>query len=159
MLVIRLARTGKRKQASFRVVVAEKERAVSAKFIEILGNYDPHQKKFEIDEERLQEYMKNGAWPSNSLAKILRREKIDLPKWVKIEEKNRPSKKKKGQESKKEDMEEKTKPEKEEKSLKDNDTSEEAEDKKADESETKKDKNKDSKASEDEKEEPKDTKG
>lgn len=93
MLVIRLARTGKKKQAYFRVVVAQKERAVGAKFIEILGNYNPHQKKLEIDKEKLEKYLSNGAQPSNTLASILKKEKIELPKWVKIKEKNRPPKK------------------------------------------------------------------
>ena len=93
MLVIRLARTGKKKQAYFRIVVADKRRAVGAKFVEILGNYNPHQKKLELNQEKLNEYMKNGAQPSNTLAKILKKEGIKLPKWVCITEKNRPSKK------------------------------------------------------------------
>lgn len=93
MLVIRLARTGKKKQAYFRVVVAEKERAVGAKFIEILGNYNPHEKKLEINKERLEKYLSNGAQPSNTLAIILKKEKIEMPKWVKIKERNRPPKK------------------------------------------------------------------
>lgn len=93
MLVIRLSRTGKKKQAYFRIVVAEKERAVGSKFIEILGNYNPHEKKFEINKEKLQEYLKNGAQPSNTLAKILKKEKIELPKWVKIVEKKKSPKK------------------------------------------------------------------
>ncbi len=159
MLVIRLARTGKRKQASFRVVVAEKEKAVSTKFIEILGNYDPHQKKFEIDEERLKEYMKNGARPSNSLAKILKKEKIDLPKWVRVEEKKRPPKEKKKQEDKKETSEEETRPKEKKESPKNDDTSKETGDDKKNEPETEKDKNKDLKTPENEKEKSKDTKG
>lgn len=93
MLVIRLARTGKKKQAYFRVVVAEKERAVGAKFIEILGNYNPHEKKLEINKERLEKYLSNGAQPSNTLAIVLKKEKIEMPRWVKIKEKNRPPKK------------------------------------------------------------------
>lgn len=93
MLVIRLARTGKKKQAFFRIVVADKRRAVGAKFVEILGNYNPHAKKLELNQERLNEYMKNGAQPSNTLAKILKKEGFKLPKWVCITEKNKPTKK------------------------------------------------------------------
>ena len=93
MLVIRLARTGKKKQAYFRIVVADKRRAVGAKFVEILGNYNPHQKKLELNQEKLNEYMKNGAQPSNTLAKILKKEGVKLPKWVYITERNRPAKK------------------------------------------------------------------
>jgi hypothetical protein len=38
--------------------------------------------------------MKNGAVPSNSVAKLLKLEKIEMPKWVRIETKNKVSKKK-----------------------------------------------------------------
>lgn len=100
MLVIRLARTGKKKQAYFRIVVAEKERAVTSKFVEILGNYNPHEKKLEIDKEKLEKYLANGAQPSNTLAKLLKKEGISMPKWVTIAERNRPPKKKEEDEKK-----------------------------------------------------------
>lgn len=93
MLTIRLARTGKKHQAYFRITVADSKKTPTAKFIEILGNYDPHTKKFVINEERLSFYLKNGAQPSNSIAKLLAREKINLPKWVKIVKKKRIAKK------------------------------------------------------------------
>lgn len=93
MVTIRFARTGKKKQAYFRIVAADKRRAVGAKFIEILGNYDPHAKKLTIDAERLSHYLKNGAVPSNSVARLLVKEKIELPKWVKITEKKKAPKK------------------------------------------------------------------
>jgi small subunit ribosomal protein S16 len=93
MLAIRLSRTGKKHQAYFRVVVSDSRRTPTAKFVEILGNYDPHAKKFQIDKDRLDFYLKNGAQPSNTVAKLLKNEKIDLPKWVKIEERNRAPKK------------------------------------------------------------------
>lgn len=94
MLTIRLVRTGKKHQAYFRIVVADKRKAPGAKFNEIIGNYDPHAKKFTIKKDRLDEYMKNGAQPSNTLAKLLKNEKFELPKWVKITEKKKASKKK-----------------------------------------------------------------
>jgi small subunit ribosomal protein S16 len=93
MLAIRLSRTGKKHQAYFRIVVSDSRRTPTAKFIEILGNYDPHAKKLQIDKEKLEKYLKNGAQPSNSVAKLLKNEKIALPKWVKIEERNRAPKK------------------------------------------------------------------
>ena len=102
MLVIRLSRTGKRHQAYFRIVVSDKRRTPTAKFVEILGNYDPHAKKLTIDKEKTQEYMKNGAVPSNSVAKLLAAEKIEMPKWVKITEKKRAPKAKEEKAEKKE---------------------------------------------------------
>ena len=100
MLVIRLTRTGKKKQAYFRIVVQEKQKAPGSKFIEILGNYDPHSKKLEVDKEKVIEYMKKGAQPSNSLAKIFKKEGIALPAWVKINERNRAPKKKDDEDAK-----------------------------------------------------------
>ena len=52
MLTIRLQRTGKKKQADFRIVLAEKTFSVSKKFQEILGTYNPHKKVFKLNEER-----------------------------------------------------------------------------------------------------------
>lgn len=93
MVTIRFARTGKKKQAYFRIVAADKRKAVSAKFIEILGNYDPHAKKLTVNAERLDYYLKNGAVPSNTVARLLAKEKIEMPKWVKITEKKKAPKK------------------------------------------------------------------
>jgi small subunit ribosomal protein S16 len=53
MLTIRLQRTGKKNQADFRIVLAEKESPVQKKFIEILGSYNPRRKTFQVKEERV----------------------------------------------------------------------------------------------------------
>src|SRR5258708_2041177 len=53
MLTIRLQRTGKKKQADFRIVLAEKTFSVSKKHQEILGAYNPHKKAFKVNEERV----------------------------------------------------------------------------------------------------------
>lgn len=53
MLTIRLQRTGKKKQADFRIVLAEKTFSVSKKHQEILGAYNPHKKVFKVNEERV----------------------------------------------------------------------------------------------------------
>lgn len=94
MLRIRFARTGKKKQASYRVVVAEKSRAVQSKFVEILGWYNPHTKELQVDKEKLRVWLSKGASPSDSMAKIFKLNGIELPSWVKIVEKNKEPKKK-----------------------------------------------------------------
>jgi len=48
MLIIRLQRTGKRNQADFRIVLAEKEAPVNKKIVEVLGSYNPRKKMFRI---------------------------------------------------------------------------------------------------------------
>ena len=54
MLTIRLQRVGKKNQAAFRIVLAEKQRAVKKLAVEILGHYNPRTKEFGIkNPERL----------------------------------------------------------------------------------------------------------
>ena len=53
MLTIRLQRTGKKNQADFRIVLAEKEAPVQKKFVEVLGSYNPRKKSFQVKQERL----------------------------------------------------------------------------------------------------------
>lgn len=52
MLTIRLQRTGKKNQADFRIVLAEKEAPVKKKHLEVLGSYNPRKKDFKVNEER-----------------------------------------------------------------------------------------------------------
>lgn len=53
MLIIRLQRTGKKNQADFRIVLAEKEAPVNKKIVEILGSFNPRKKAFQAKEDRL----------------------------------------------------------------------------------------------------------
>lgn len=62
MLTIRLQRTGRKNQASFRIVLAEKYRAASKKVVEILGHYNPRTKEFGVkDQERLNYWITQHA--------------------------------------------------------------------------------------------------
>ena len=74
MLVIRLQRTGRTNLATYRIVVAEKARAVKGKFHEIVGHYLPAQKDpaLKYDEERIQHWIGKGAIPSDTLARLLK---------------------------------------------------------------------------------------
>ena len=73
MLVIRFQRTGRRNIPSFRLVAAEKSRAAKGKVVEYLGHYlparDPH--VFEFDKERIGHWLKMGAQPSDTAARLL----------------------------------------------------------------------------------------
>jgi len=53
MLTIRLQRTGKKNQADFRIVLAEKQAPVNKKFTEVLGSYNPRRKVFMAKEDRV----------------------------------------------------------------------------------------------------------
>lgn len=94
MLVIRLARTGRKKYPTYRVVVADSRRPATGKFVDNLGHYNPHTKDVVLNKEEVAKHLKNGAQPSDSVIKLLQREKVDLPKWVALKERApRPPKK------------------------------------------------------------------
>ena len=71
MLVIRLQRTGRKKQPSFRLVVQEKTWAPSSKSVEILGFYNPRTKEKGFKTERIEHWIKNGAQPTDSVFNLL----------------------------------------------------------------------------------------
>src|SRR3989344_3770751 len=61
MLMIRLQRIGKRGQAHFRVVIAEHTKKTKGKFLELLGSYNPHEKKLTVKRDRVEYWMSKGA--------------------------------------------------------------------------------------------------
>lgn len=92
MLVIRMARGGRNKYPVYRIVAAESSRAVTGKFIAVLGHYNPHTKDLTLDKDQTLKYISNGAQPSNSVIKLLQREKMELPAWVSLKTKTKKSK-------------------------------------------------------------------
>lgn len=87
MVVIRLARTGRAKYPTYRIVAADSKRAATGKFVEILGHYNPHTKELVIKKDETVKRLQTGAQPSNTVVKLLMREKIELPAWVKLKTK------------------------------------------------------------------------
>jgi small subunit ribosomal protein S16 len=73
MLRIRLRRMGARKHPSYRVVVADSRLARDGAFVEIIGNYDPmtDPATVVIKEERALYWLKQGAQPSETTARLL----------------------------------------------------------------------------------------
>ncbi|MGH2678829.1 MAG: 30S ribosomal protein S16 [Actinomycetota bacterium] len=67
MVKIRLMRVGKRKQPSYRVVVADARSPRDGRFIENIGKYNPrvHPSLIEIDDERAIHWLQRGAQPSD----------------------------------------------------------------------------------------------
>jgi small subunit ribosomal protein S16 len=74
MLMIRLARFGARKKPIYRVVIIEKERARNGLAIEVVGHYNPtvNPAKVELKHDRIQHWMKNGAQPSDTVARLIK---------------------------------------------------------------------------------------
>ena len=96
MLVIRLQRTGRHNLAAYRVVVAEKSKAVKKDVVEVIGHYLPTQKpkKIEINLEKVQEWISKGAQPSETVASLLKQQGLSgMEKYMSAP--NRKAKKKK----------------------------------------------------------------
>jgi small subunit ribosomal protein S16 len=70
---IRLMRVGKKKQPTYRVVVADARSPRDGRFLEILGQYAPRQEPsvVTIDGERALHWLNAGAQPTESAAKLL----------------------------------------------------------------------------------------
>ena len=74
MVKIRLMRVGKKKQPSYRVVVADARSPRDGRIIEALGHYHPRQEPsiVDIDNERALYWLRQGAQPSDQVRQILR---------------------------------------------------------------------------------------
>ena len=74
MLMIRLARFGKKKKPSYRVVVIDKERARDSRAVEVVGTYSPVAKPASVNlkHDRIEHWMKNGAQPSDTIRRLMK---------------------------------------------------------------------------------------
>lgn len=87
MLAIRMQRTGRKGHATYRVVVQDSQRTpTSGRVVAQIGHYDPHTKTVKIDSERAEFYLSNGAQPSERVARLIQKEGVKLPEWVKLSE-------------------------------------------------------------------------
>jgi len=75
VLMIRLSRTGARKQPQYRVVVIEKERARNGRPVEVVGTYNPRTSpaSIELKRERVDYWISKGAKMSDRVSKIVSR--------------------------------------------------------------------------------------
>jgi small subunit ribosomal protein S16 len=70
---IRLMRVGKKKQPTYRVVVADARSPRDGRFIDIIGQYAPRQEPsaVEIDAESALAWLRKGAQPTEQVQKLL----------------------------------------------------------------------------------------
>ncbi len=84
MLAIRLQRNGRKALPLYRIVVQEAQRhPLSGRIVAQVGSYNPHTKEISLDKEKVEKYLGNGAQPSTRVIRILTKEGIKMPKWVK----------------------------------------------------------------------------
>lgn len=87
MLAIRMKRTGRHGHAQFRLVVQDSRFSpTSGRVVAYLGSYDPHSKVASFDKEKASHYLNNGAQPSDRAARLMKKEGVKLPTWVKLSE-------------------------------------------------------------------------
>ncbi len=73
---VRLTRVGSKKNAMWRVVVADQRSPRDGRFIEMIGHYNPQTEPSQIviDRERLDHWLGLGAKPSDTVRKLMRAE-------------------------------------------------------------------------------------
>jgi small subunit ribosomal protein S16 len=72
---IRLSRTGRKNDPSWRIAVFDSRTRRDGQYLDNLGTYDPSETKAEnkvkLDVERYQHWVSHGALPSDSVARLL----------------------------------------------------------------------------------------
>jgi len=78
VLAIRLARTGKKKQPHYRIVVLDKRKPRNGRTVEVVGTYEPLKKPaaIQLDAERVKYWLACGAQPSDTVRSFLTAQKI-----------------------------------------------------------------------------------
>lgn len=92
MLCIRLQRTGNKNNPAFRLVATDKRNSAKKNPKEILGHYLPTRDPavFEFKKDRIEHFLKNGAEPSDTVARLLSRNGVKgLEKYMKRYSKKR----------------------------------------------------------------------
>jgi small subunit ribosomal protein S16 len=72
---IRLRRIGAKKKPIYRVVIADSRSPRDGRFIETVGHYNPlvNPPRISVDEERVQQWLKRGAQPTDTVKSLLAR--------------------------------------------------------------------------------------
>ena len=78
MVKIRLKRMGAKKRPFYRLVVADSRSPRDGRFIEEVGTYDPiaNPAKVSIDADRVRDWMRKGAQPSDIARKLLEQQGV-----------------------------------------------------------------------------------
>ncbi|MCC7304128.1 30S ribosomal protein S16 [bacterium] len=94
MLKIRLARTGKRGQATYRIVVMEARTSRQGSVVDTLGWYNPGLKAdgLSLDMEKYAEWVKKGAQASDSVLRLTLTKEEKEKRWPSIAKKEAPAK-------------------------------------------------------------------
>ena len=102
MLMIRLQRTGRKHEPTFRVVLTDKHNSTkSGRYLEVLGSHDPVLDKSELDADRIKYWMSQGAKCSDTMHNFLVRDSVIEGKKINVLPKKKPTQKRKELKAKK----------------------------------------------------------
>lgn len=75
MVKIRLRRAGAKKAPFYKVVVADSRAPRDGRFIEEIGTYNPmtDPSEIKIDAQKVEQWIKNGAQPTDTVKSLLKR--------------------------------------------------------------------------------------
>lgn len=78
MLKIRLSRVGKKKQPTYRVVVADARAARDGAVVDVLGHYNPRTDPttFVVDADRARDWLHKGAQPTERVSRLFAKQGI-----------------------------------------------------------------------------------
>lgn len=76
MVKIRLQRAGKKKAPFYHIVVADSRSPRDGKIIEQIGTYNPmtDPSELKLDKEKVEQWIKNGAKPTDTVKRLIERE-------------------------------------------------------------------------------------
>lgn len=115
MLTIRLSRMGKKGHPTYRLIISEKARDTHGRALEILGSYNPHNKKLQAKGDRINYWIEQGAGMSPTVNNLLIKNKLikgKIAKATKGETKRKTEKEKQAKEKEAEGKAKETKEEK-----------------------------------------------
>ena len=73
MVRIRLSRRGKKKAPFYRIVITDKRTKRDGEPIAEIGTYNPKTKELKIDKTKVEEWIKKGAIPTDTVSSLLKK--------------------------------------------------------------------------------------
>lgn len=98
---IRLMRIGTNKRPFYRVVAVDERRKRTGGYLELLGTYNPltETKEINLKQDRIDDWLKKGAQPSNGFLRIIGKAPQRPPRKPKKEKKEAPASEEKSAEA------------------------------------------------------------
>ena len=75
---IRLARAGTNKTPFYRIIVADQRSPRGGRFIDRLGTHDPVRPELRLDMTKVDQWLKRGALPTETVAQLLKQQRLAL---------------------------------------------------------------------------------